>query len=140
MAHTGGSRFHLCERWLRFGLQCPFVGGEDEDIEGDDPPDQTPPVGVPLHFLAAKRAAELNVLAQAEEVASRAAEAIPVFLEGKAISLAERLGAPGAVAVGTGVAAGFAVRQIAKQIRQRGGFGGFSFPSVFDPAKAFRPP
>ncbi len=147
MSHAAGSRFHQCERWLRFGMQCPFIGGEDEDIEGDDPPDDVPPTGVqvprvpPLQLLAAKRARELNVLSQAEEIASRAAEAIPVFVEGQVQSLAERLGVPGALAVGTGVAAGFAVRQIAKQIRQRGGFGGgFNFPSVLDPAKAFRLP
>ncbi len=142
MAHTSGSRFHSCGRWLQFGMQCPFVGGEDEDVENGEPPDDAPPTGVPVHLLAARRGFRINILEQAEEIAAAAADAIPTFIEGKTVSLAERLGVPGAVAVGTGAVAGFAVRQIAKQLKKRGGFGGagFNFPSVFDPAKAFRPP
>ncbi len=150
MRHPSGSSFHRCVLWLALGMACPFADGGEEDVEGDDPPDDVPPVGVPVgtppHLLLASRRARVSdVLGQAEEIVARAAESIPVVIGSEVKSLAERLGVPGAVAGATGAAAAFAIRQVGKRIAAKGGFGGFagggfSFPSVFDPAKAFRSP
>lgn len=144
MRHPSGSSFHRCVLWLVLGMACPFAEGGEEDVEGDDPPDDVPPVGVPVgtppHLLLASRRARVSdVLAEAEEVVARAAESIPVAVGSEVRSLAERLRVPGPVAAVTGAAAAFAIRQVGKRIAARGGFagGGFSFPSVFDPAKAF---
>lgn len=109
-------------------------------MEGDDPPDEVPPSGVPVGFpphllLAARRAVRGDVLAEAEAVVARAAEAIPFGKE--AVSLADALRERGPVAVGVGVAAGFAIRQVAKRL---GRGGGFSFPSVLDPSLPFGRP
>ena len=67
---------------------------------------------------------------EAEEIVSRAAEAIPVGDR----SLGSRLRERGPVAIGAGAAAGLAIRAVAK------GFagGGFHFPRVFDPMRALR--
>ncbi len=146
MRHVNGSKWHMCQRWLEVGLACPFAAEGEEDTEEGEPPDDIPPIGVPVGgppalLLAARRARVGDVLAQAEEIVARAAEAIPVAVGNEVESLANRLRVPGAISVGAGVAAGFAVRQVAKRLAQRAGFsGGFNFPSVLDPAKAFRRP
>lgn len=146
MRHENGSRWHNCSRWTRRGLACPFTEVDEPDVEEGDPPDEAPPVGVPgrirpppTMLLAGKRVSVGDVLAQAEEIVAGAAEAIPVAVEGKVASLAERLVGPSAGAV-TGVAAGAAIRAVVKGIRQGGFGGGFNFPSVFDPQRAFRLP
>ncbi len=133
----------MCRRWLQHGLACPFQMGGAEQEEGE-PPDDVPPIGVPTGsppalLLAARRGVVGDVLAQAEEVVAAAAEAIPVGVGKDVLSLAEHLRERGPVAVGVSVAAGLALRAVANRI-SRGGFGGFSFPSVFDPARALRAP
>lgn len=144
VAHLNGARWHLCVRWVRLGMNCPFAG-EEEEVEEGDPPDDVPPIGVPtgsppLLLMAGRRARVSNVLAEAEEIVARAAEAIPVGVGREVASLAERLRLPGAVSAGAGVAAAFAVRQVAKKIRARGGFGGLHFPAKFDPLNPLRVP
>ncbi len=144
--HPSGARWHRCAVWLRLGMSCPFTGGEDDEIDAGDPPDDVPRVGVPadqvppLVLLAARQARGGGVLAQAEAVVAEAAESIPVGVGSATRSLADSLGVPGIVGVGAGAAAAFAVRQVAKRIQARGGGGGLHFPSVLDPARAFRVP
>jgi len=131
-------RFHSCARWGRFGMACPFVGEEDHDDDQDVVP-VAQPVGAPKSpklLLAARAKAVVDqgkaaLLAEAEEIVTRAAEAIPL-VEGR--SLAKALRERGPLAVGVGAAAGLAIRAVAK------GFagGGFHFPQVFDPARVVR--
>lgn len=126
--------WHSCARWKRFGMACPFKGEKEHDRE--DPDFKEPKVREPARpkpkVLAAPAKAEAKVdvgkamvLAEAEEIVTRAAEAIP--LRGR--SLAQTLRDRGPLAVGVGAAAGVAIRAVAK------GFagGGFNFPSIFDP-------
>jgi len=40
--------WHLCERWIRRGIACPFTGVELGGPSGGDPPDDLPPVAFPL--------------------------------------------------------------------------------------------
>jgi len=150
--HASGSKWHSCDRWIRFGMECPFaVSGAPESIAGRPRRPAVPErrskaqqkfqgtvEDAPSVYPVTPKALLLpsGVMEIAEDVVSRAADAIPVFEGKETRSLGERLRVPGAVGVGVGVAAGFAVREVAR----RGSFGGFQFPSVFDPDKAFRFP
>ncbi len=122
-------------------MRCPFVGEEGHDRED---PEEGPPVAVPKSpkvpplVVAGKAKAKEAVdagkaalLAEAEDIVSRAAEAIPAMAER---TIADLLRERGPLAVGVGAAAGVAIRAVAK------GFagGGFHFPQVFDPRVAIR--
>lgn len=133
--------WHSCARFGRFGMQCPFVGEVDHDKDDPDfkEPVRVPKPSKPTPVLAmaekAKKgtdAAKAALLAEAEDIVTRAADAIPSGVSGR--SLADELRRRGPVAVGLGAAAGIAIRAVSK------GFagGGFHFPQVFDPLKAVR--
>ena len=83
----------------------------------------------------AKRLADTGkqaLLAEAEDIVTKAAEAVPGVRAG--YSLADDLRRRGPAAVGLGAAAGIAIRAVAKGVAG----GGFHFPQVFDPARAVR--
>lgn len=110
-------------------MRCPFVGEEDherdeEPIGVEVPVKDKPkrPMVVAERAKAVVDAGKAALLAEAEEIVSRAAEAIPIG--GR--TLGELLRERGPLAVGVGAAAGVAIRAVAK------GFagGGFHFPAV----------
>lgn len=146
---VGLADFHLCRRWWDRNMKCPMTVFREH--VRDPRPVEDPDFKVPEHVLfAIARAREersldrFNVLAQAEEVVAAAApaigipieepEALPEGVPVSGRSLAEGLREEGPVAVGVGVAAGLAIRAVAK------GFagGGFHFPQVFDPFTPLR--
>lgn len=117
-------------------MLCPFMGEERHDQDDPDfkEPVRSPNPSKPPKILAlaerTKKVVDLgkaSLLAEAEDIVSKAADAIPGVRTG--FSLADDLKRRGPVAVGLGAAAGVAIRAVAK------GFagGGFNFPSVFDP-------
>lgn len=127
-------------------MACPFA------MEEDRVPQEDPDESVPVHTFVVPARARAGrdrqqdlaldlLLAEAEEIVTRAAEAIPLepvgqpaLPAGRPVSLGERLRDKGPLAVGVGAAAGVAIRAVAK------GFagGGFHFPQVFDPLRPVR--
>ncbi len=125
------SEIHKCSTWERRKLPCPFRVFEDMGIlpvRKGDPPDDAPDVPgdarrpAPKFVTPARRRSK--VLAEAEAVVAAYPERVPV---GKGRTLRDGLKYP--VAVGVGVAAGAAIRAVARSGRG----GGFKFPSVLDP-------
>lgn len=117
-------------------MACPFAGEEAHEDEDDDqgpgPSGRVPSKPVRPMVLAERAKTVVDVgkaalLAEAEEIVTRAAEAIPLGA-GRG-SLAEALRRRGPIAVGVGAVAGVAIRAVAK------GFagGGFHFPALGRP-------
>lgn len=138
--------WHSCARWGRFGMTCPFADEKEHDRERPDEKVPRPVLNLAVARSRAQRdMRQQSVLAEAEEIVSRAAEAIPLVPAvpegaGRPLpapvyrSIGQALRERGPVAVGTGVAAGLAIRAVAR------GFagGGLHFPQVFDARRALR--
>lgn len=149
--NANGSDWHRCGRWGRFGMQCPFAKEEEEparDREGDDIPWPLLLAGIAKAQQGKARRVDrftgYDLMADAEDIVSRAAEAVPVYGGNRphdparepVRSLAERLRQPGPIGVGVGTAAAYAIYNV---MRGRRGGGGLHFPSVISPDRALRP-
>lgn len=142
----GLDEFHLCRRWWDRNMRCPMSVFRDHARDPKEAPDAD--LNEPFRILlAAKSEEEQNkltrglVLSQAEDIVAAAARGIPIEEAARAPgvrepvpTLGDRLMDRGPLAVGIGVAAGAAIRGVAK------GFagGGFHFPQVFDPMRPIR--
>lgn len=157
--------WHSCARWNRYGMLCPFEELDFQDHqEPEDPTRKAPGMALPIGqgpgpskakrgwvgeagrvvvtagkgaVALAQRAARFEAVAQAEEIVSRDARAIP--LKGGE-SLYDALSG-GAVAVGAATAAGAAVQDVLKRFHMRaptGGGGGYVFQSVMKPKEPLR--
>ncbi len=147
--------WHLCERFWREGLPCPFqiTGAPDPVRQDDDAKVSTSGAAATSaaaeavaaskapNLVSLARQAELSSeLAHAEEVVARDAAAIPLQ---EGVSLADRLreGVAGPAGMAAAVAAGAAISDVLRRGRMRlpgavGGGGGFNVEMVFDPRKA----
>ncbi len=141
--------WHSCERWTRYGGLCAFDKKEEkrkseepehEDIATIQEAVASAAVSQGVGALRA-RAGAMAMAAEAEEVVTRAAEAIP--LEGG--NLREALSGKGAVGLAVGTAAGVAVQDVLKGIATRRynrqykvSGGGYVFESVFKAKEALR--
>lgn len=127
-------------------MKCPMSVFREHARDPQDAPDAD--LNEPFRILlAAKSEEERNqltkglALSQAEDIVAAAAHGIPIEPAEEAPgvrkpvpTLGERLRDRGPLAIGVGVAAGAAIRGVAK------GFagGGFHFPQVFDPLRPVR--
>ncbi len=140
-----GPAWHLCQRWEKQGLVCPFPGKENLD-KGKKriwpmvprkltKEEQRKFVSGGMLDKAGNRGWLEEPIAAAEEVVARGAREVPVYrpVYGRPDSgrtLREALEIGGATTA-TGIAAAWAIRQVV----QRGRGGGFHFPSILDPRK-----
>lgn len=132
-------------------MPCPFPGEEKERKESEEDAKAGPNFWL---IAAAVATAELlrrhekgvkskyNVLSEAEDVVARHAEKVPMPVPqvGQPVagrSLRGELVAKGVATAATGIAAAWAIRQVATS-GGRGG-GGLHFPAVFTPERALRP-